>query len=617
MKRKVLVLIIVLALVIPILPLETFALEGSLSSTSDLSSKELALIYDEKNYEGEFVPGEVLIGLNDSSDATEDTLENELEADVSIENAELLLKNVDVEQDVYLLTLESETEDAVLDAIEELKYDPNIAYAEPNYKRTINETALQETSAQTRQIPNDAYYSDQAGALTKIEAQSAWSLTTGKATVKVGVLDTGVDYNHPDLKMNLSFDPNTASSIMDNNGHGTHVSGIIGAIGNNRIGIAGICWSVTIVPIKIMGDDGIGTSEDLVAGIRQATALGLPIINLSLGDYGYSETEKRAFDSYKGLAVVAAGNSGTNLDSIPTYPANYDCDNILVVANTTNNDTLHNDPENGYSSSYGVKTVDLAAPGTDIWSTIPASLVEFIYGPTQYPYNIAYAPNTGTSMAAPQVAGAAALLLSKFPKMTTAQLKEAILAGVDKVTSLSGKVSTGGRLNINKSFNYLSGERITSVNQLSNTDKYIIRDVSSGGCLAVNEDSTLSPNGIGTNSNEQFYIVNDGDSNNYRIKSARSGCYISVLPNRGFFENTDIYRSIPYSYYGEPVHMTGDKYSNCSSWSLCSSSDGTWVFSGNYYNACLGIYSFLINGESLELLCYELGTDFYIEKVTS
>lgn len=331
-----------------------------------------------------------------------------------------------------------------------LSQRPDVEYVEPNY--IVRRTAT----------PSDPAWNSLWG-MTKISAPAAWDETTGSQHIVVGVVDTGVDYNHPDLAGNIwsstssfavtiggvkitcpagtkGFNAiNNTCNPLDDEDHGTHVSGTIGAVANNGIGVAGVNWTTLIMGLKFLNAQGSGYTSDAVDAIEFAVQLkqqgvNIRVLNNSWGGGGYSTTLyneiKRAGDNDI-LFVASAGNSGQNTDSKPAYPASYDLPNIIAVAATDNNDALAS------WSNYGAKSVDLGAPGVNILSTVR---------------NNSYATWSGTSMAAPHVSGAAALVLSAggCTSLTTLQLKNAILYNVDLVAGLSGKVLTGGRLKVDK-----------------------------------------------------------------------------------------------------------------------------------------------------------------------
>ena len=320
------------------------------------------------------------------------------------------------------------------------RQDKNVIYAEPNY---IFKNQL---------IPNDTHYNFQWG-LNRINAPPAWNLTTGSSAVIIAVVDSGLDINHSDLKGNLwintgeiagngidddengyiddvygwNFESDN-NNVTDEYGHGTHVAGIIAASGNNTQGVSGVMWNAKIMPLKFLDKNGEGHISDAVDAISYATKMGAFIINCSWGGSTYSKALKDIIDISSALVVCAAGNevSGENTDISPHYPVSYTSLNIISVAAIDKNDNIC------YFSNYGVNSVDVAAPGASIYSTLPGSR----YGYMQ-----------GTSMAAPYVSGLAGLIKSFRPDLDALQVKYTILNNVDAVISLSGKILTGGVIN--------------------------------------------------------------------------------------------------------------------------------------------------------------------------
>jgi subtilisin family serine protease len=291
----------------------------------------------------------------------------------------------------------------------------------------------------------------------------AWALTTGSDQVVVAVLDSGVDYSHPDLANNIWARPPIIMAYrdddltpegpvedvhgfnvvedngdpMDDNGHGTHCAGIIGAEGGNGIGIAGINWNVKIMPLKFMDADGIGTTKDAIEAInyvidRKRAGVNVRIISASWGSTAKSraleDVIRRAGDEGI-LFVAAAGNSSSDNDQTPHYPASYNLGNIISVAALNRKDELAS------FSNYGANSVHIAAPGAEILST--------------YLQN-GFEEKSGTSMATPAVAGVAALVLAQNPKMSVEDLRALLLKSVDPVPALKGKVSSSGRINAAK-----------------------------------------------------------------------------------------------------------------------------------------------------------------------
>ena len=323
----------------------------------------------------------------------------------------------------------------------------------------------------TASLPNDQLLSSQwslhntgqyAGTVgNDINVAQAWSLTTGSRSVVVAVIDSGIDIAHPDLAANIWTNPNEVAgsavdgdrngyvddihgwNFVDNNnqptdsyGHGTHVAGIIGAVGNNRIGVTGIDWQVSLLPLKVQDSRGIGYTSAVIKAINYVTMMrrdhGINIVAVNASwqsAAGYSVVVQEAIRAMGDAGVTfiaAAGNEASNNDAIPRYPASYALPNVISVGALSTTNTLAS------MSSYGITTVDLAAPGSLIQSTFPGGT---------------YGILSGTSMATPQVTGVVALLAAAKPGITVAEVRAAILGTTTPVASLAGKVVTGGRLN--------------------------------------------------------------------------------------------------------------------------------------------------------------------------
>ena len=307
-----------------------------------------------------------------------------------------------------------------------------------------------------------------------LDAPEAWDITTGSRDVVIGVIDSGVDINHPDLAANIWVNPGETpnngidddgngfiddvngwdfhdndNTPNDGNGHGTHVAGTIGAVGNNNSGIAGVNWEVSILPLRFLGDDGSGWTSDAVAAVNYATMLkrdfgiNVAATNNSWGGGGYSRTLDRAIESANDqgiMFVAAAGNQGSNNDTNPSYPTNYDAPNVISVAALNRNDNLAS------FSNYGTTTVDVGAPGVSIYSTLPGN---------------SYGSFSGTSMAAPHVTGIVGLLNAAKPGISITEVTNAILGTVDTVQSLQGKTVSGGRVNAAAALTSILGESPT------------------------------------------------------------------------------------------------------------------------------------------------------------
>jgi len=264
-----------------------------------------------------------------------------------------------------------------------------------------------------------------------IDAPEAWELTIGSASVRVAVVDTGVEYDHPDLAANVSrlghdfysgdYDP------RDENGHGTHVAGTIGAR-SNGLGVVGVNWQVDLLPVRALGPTGSGTSESIANGFTYAAQNGARIVNASLGGSSYDPALEAAVANASGtLFVVAAGNGGQdrigdNNDLAPVYPCNLPEANLICVAAIDPTDSL------ATFSNYGPSSVDIAAPGVQVTST-------WVGG--------TYVASSGTSMATPHVAGVAALMLARNPSAGVGQLRATLLGSADVLPSLQGKIASG------------------------------------------------------------------------------------------------------------------------------------------------------------------------------
>jgi subtilisin family serine protease len=285
-----------------------------------------------------------------------------------------------------------------------------------------------------------------------IKAKQAWAKNQDCSSVVVAVLDSGVDSRHPDLSANLLRGYNFVDETndpTDDNLHGTHVSGIIAAAGSETKGVVGVCKKAKVLPVKVGSAEGYLTDEDVLQGIGYAVSQGAKVVNGSFGGGPGNELIKKAIAKASGtLFIFAAGNGdmfgrGFDVDAKPVYPAAYGLDNIVAVAATNSQDKL------GSFSNWGLNTVDLAAPGVNIVSTFPMKQTEEMRR-NKIPAELGALD--GTSMATPYVTGAVALLWSTSPKASLASVKQRLLASVDKVPSLNGKVKTGGRLNLSKLF---------------------------------------------------------------------------------------------------------------------------------------------------------------------
>ncbi|MCJ7766957.1 S8 family serine peptidase [Candidatus Bathyarchaeota archaeon] len=355
-----------------------------------------------------------------------------------------------------------------------LKLPPGLS-AEEAMKRFASDSAVQYVSldyaVQADVLPNDPRLGDlwglhntgQSGGTVDadVDAPEAWDITTGSSSVVVGVVDTGVDYDHEDLAANMWRNPgeipgngvdddgngyaddvygmdayNGDSDPMDDHNHGTHVAGTIGAVGGNGIGVVGVNWQVKIMALKFLGASGSGSTSGAIECINYAVTMksrgiNIRVLSNSWGGGGYSTALRDAIQTASNagiLFVAAAGNSASSNDSTPHYPSSYDVANVLAVASTDRND------QRSSFSNYGLTSVDVAAPGSNILSTVRSNQ---------------YASYSGTSMATPHVSGVAALILAADPTLSYVQLKKLILFTSETLSSLSDRILTGGRVNAN------------------------------------------------------------------------------------------------------------------------------------------------------------------------
>lgn len=349
-----------------------------------------------------------------------------------------------------------------------------VEYVEPNFEIEADLPEFRPVIDRDDQpgvaSPNDPHFVEQWGLnndgrnggkkRADIDALKAWATTKGSEEVVVAVLDTGVDYTHSDLAGNIwvrpdnipqytdaqlgTFNdrygfnaPDNQADPMDDNGHGTHCAGVIGAEGDNEIGIAGINWNVKIMPLKFLGRGGFGTTKDAIESINYAIDRKQKGVNVRVisASWGSTQRSKALEDAIRAagengiLFVAAAGNSSTDNDKRPHFPSNYDLPNVISVAALDNNDALSS------FSNFGSKSVHVAAPGREIVSTW---------------LNDSYREASGTSMATPHVAGIAALMIANNPDITVEQLRKKIISSVDAIDLLNGRIFTSGRINAAK-----------------------------------------------------------------------------------------------------------------------------------------------------------------------
>jgi subtilisin family serine protease len=437
----------------------------------------------------EFVPGDILVcyrsesAANREEAATTSLLRNGRAMAITVER-------FDGSRLVSGLRLARVRPEDTLDAIASLNDDPEVLYAEPNYilhkavlpndARFGEIWALKNTGQEGNVGPpnNNRFINGTVG--VDIDAETAWtSYTTGSSSVVVGIIDTGIDINHPDLQANIWTNPGESGGGKETNGidddgngriddvhgwdffsnnnsvfdsptiddHGTHVAGTIGAVGNNGIGVTGINWQVKMMPLKFLGTaTGSGSAAGAIAAINYAVdmrnrGVNIRVLNNSWGGSTPSNALTSAVNSANAagiLFVVAAGNETTDRDDTPEAPSNIDASNVIRVAATDRIDDLV------FFSNFGSRLPSIGAPGRGILSTTPRNYPSATYTESD---GSTYSFFSGTSMAAPQVSGVAALILAQYPAITMQRLRTALLYSGEPIPSLTGKTSTGRRLN--------------------------------------------------------------------------------------------------------------------------------------------------------------------------
>jgi thermitase len=402
------------------------------------------------------------------------------------QQAEVLIEAIDPEENLYLAKYKSERSPVqVSEALTHLKL---VEFAEPNYilhKQDVppvkDPLGLQQWAVLN--IGQDSPRGLQGIPGADIDVIEAWAKVReklgaiGSKEVIVGVIDTGIDYTHPELKDNMWINEAERNGIagedddgngyaddiygwnfitdsqrhkyfgqlghfdpLDDHGHGTHCAGIIGAKGGNYKGVMGINWTIRLMALKFLDEGGSGATDDAYRAIKYGIANGAHILSNSWGGGGPSDAMRiivKKAEAAGVLFVAAAGNSAENADHKPHFPSSYESENVLSVAATDNRDRI------ATFSNYGFKAVDIAAPGVDIMSTYPVN--------GDLPSR-AYRSFSGTSMATPMVAGAAALLMAYKPELRfkAVEVKKILMETSDRITMLEGKVSSGGRLNVNR-----------------------------------------------------------------------------------------------------------------------------------------------------------------------
>lgn len=424
-----------------------------------------------------------------------------------------LLRVKNQSRDVQLEYVETtpERRDA---AIRELLASGQVEYAEPDYP-----VHLLKNSNDPRYTDGTQWHLRNTYTTTvDIDAPSAWDLRTNVNGIVVAVIDTGIRATHQDLVGSLWWNPGemggdaqgrskmtngidddgdgyiddihgmnaftNSGNPVDDHGHGTHVAGVIGAMGNNGLGGSGVAWHVRIMALKGLDQDGNGTVSSVVECINYAAQHGAKIINASWGGSLYnSQTLRDAINALRSQGIIfvaACGNDGTDNDTAPLYPASFPLDNIVSVAATTRNDTR------AQFSNWGRTTVDLAAPGEAIYSTWNTA-------------DNAYTDLAGTSQAAPQVVGAAALIWDYHPSFTYQQVISLILDNTDPVADFTNKSVSGGRLNVAQALAaavQAAPPKESSAPQVSMTAPKLNASVSGSVTLSANASDNVGVVGV-------------------------------------------------------------------------------------------------------------------------
>ena len=387
----------------------------------------------------EFVPGQVLVALVDDVDLSSTLEAHNLSVDSNL-------------GDVALVELPEGSDTA--EVLSRLRLDPGVSAADVNEVYTLQEeedSPPNDLDERQWSLNNQGQTGGTVGA--DIGAVRAWQRVTGDGPI-VAILDTGIDLDHPDLVNNLWTNPgeipdngvdDDGNGVVDDvhgynaldqngtpedgHGHGTHVAGVIGAEGNNGEGVVGVNWQAQLMPIKIFSDQGRTTVESIARGVHYAEEMGAAITNNSWGG-GYNEVLEKLFEEDSMLHVAAAGNQGRDVDLSPQFPAGFSGEHIVAVAATD-----HNDEPAGFTNR-GRFRVDVAAPGVEIYSTLNDG---------------EYGTKSGTSMATPHVAGAAALIAAAHPDASPAELRHRLVHNSQTKEDLGRISNSGGRIDVGRS----------------------------------------------------------------------------------------------------------------------------------------------------------------------
>jgi len=408
--------------------------------------------------EAEFVPGELIVKLRNGQSVN---------SFIKKRNDIVLKQTIKLSYGNLFLVQSTDKSASTKSIMTALGKMAEVEFAEPNYiyraigtRENFNFSSPNDPRFEELWGLNNTGTNEPGGTSRGVEgadvgAFKAWEVTKGSKSVKIAVIDTGIDYNHPDLAANMWINEaeangeagvdddgngfvddihgydfaNDDSDPVDGHSHGTHCAGTIGAVHDNGEGVAGVMAEVQLVAVKFLTDRGSGTSANAVRAIDYATSLDVDLMSNSWGGGGASEAMKEAIEraAEKGIIfTAAAGNSASNNDSRPHYPSNYDVENVVSVAAHTAQDGLAS------FSCYGAKTVHIAAPGHKILSTVK---------------NGGYDVFSGTSMATPHVSGALGLLLAHEGRIPHSEMRERLMATSEPIRSYRRKTISGGRLN--------------------------------------------------------------------------------------------------------------------------------------------------------------------------
>jgi len=406
----------------------------------------------QKSERPQFEAGQLLVRVKEGMSLTDETIAEKYGASVA---EDLTPPSDQVRNDSgKLLLIDLKPGEDTQQARERIAQDPRVAYAELNTNYYLDEVPASATPDDLTDKLWGMHNTGQNGGKVDadIDAPEAWAIHSGRKDAPViAVIDTGVDYNHPDLKANMwvnkgeipgngiDDDGNgvvddvhgfnafaNSGNPMDGHSHGTHCAGTIAGVGNNGQGVTGVMQEAQIMAVKIFADSGSTNAAAIIRGINYATQMGARITSNSWGGGAANQGIFDAFNSSPALHIMAAGNSSGNNDTRPHYPSNYELPNNVAVAASDRNDNKAS------FSCYGEKSVDIAAPGRDIYSTVNGG---------------GYASKSGTSMATPHVAGVAGLVASAFPDASNEEIMARLYEGSDKLDNWQGVVAGGRRLN--------------------------------------------------------------------------------------------------------------------------------------------------------------------------